>query len=217
MILYTFTQFHTTPAIVTSVFIALGILFCGCAMVHNVFVWQREKTNSMKAMAREQCEAAAHLQRQQQHLQQQQQQHHHQQQLRSILPCPPKLENLTTVHSISAHSRGSQCQQPSQHFQHHHHTRHVSMSPPLLLSSPVPSGLAATHNHHNMFSHRGVPATPPASSGDQSPNSPANKHKTQQNLSRDATGSVSPGIPAATLDLSSAATTNSPHELSTLV
>ncbi|XP_026671535.1 uncharacterized protein LOC113464677 isoform X1 [Ceratina calcarata] len=41
MILYTFIQFHSTPAIVTSVFIGLGIVFCGCAMVHNVFVWQR--------------------------------------------------------------------------------------------------------------------------------------------------------------------------------
>lgn len=74
MILYTFIQFHSTPAIVTSVFIGLGIVFCGCAMVHNVFVWQREKTNAIKALAREQCEAAAQLQRQQQQLQQQQQQ-----------------------------------------------------------------------------------------------------------------------------------------------
>ena len=44
MILYTFIQFHSTPAIVTSVFIGLGIVFCGCAMVHNVFVWQRVNT-----------------------------------------------------------------------------------------------------------------------------------------------------------------------------
>lgn len=41
IILYTFIQFHSTPAIVTSIFIGLGIIFCGCAMVHNVFVWQR--------------------------------------------------------------------------------------------------------------------------------------------------------------------------------
>lgn len=49
IILYTFIQFHSTPAIVTSVFIGLGIVFCGCAMVHNVFVWQKEKTNLVKA------------------------------------------------------------------------------------------------------------------------------------------------------------------------
>lgn len=44
IILYTFTQFHSTPAIITSVLIGFGIVFCGCAMVHNVFVWQKEKT-----------------------------------------------------------------------------------------------------------------------------------------------------------------------------
>ncbi|XP_045450322.1 uncharacterized protein LOC123659103 [Melitaea cinxia] len=49
IILYTFIQFHSTPAIVTSVFIGVGIVFCGCAMVHNVFVWQKEKTNLVKA------------------------------------------------------------------------------------------------------------------------------------------------------------------------
>ena len=190
----------------------------------------QEKTNAMKALAREQCEAAAQLQRHQQHLQQQQQ-HHQQQQQRSIpslqTACPHKLENMSTVHSIGAPSRGSQYQQQQQqqqqqhqqqphHLHHHHHLRHISMSPPLLLSSP--SGLAATHNHLNISTHRGVPTTPPASPGDRSPTSPANKHnRSQQHLSREATGSVSPGIPAATLDLSSAATTNSPHELSTLV
>ncbi|RVE44796.1 hypothetical protein evm_010548 [Chilo suppressalis] len=50
IILYTFIQFHSTPAIVTSVFIGVGIVFCGCAMVHNVFVWQKEKTNLVKAI-----------------------------------------------------------------------------------------------------------------------------------------------------------------------
>lgn len=34
---------------------------------------------------------------------------------------------------------------------------------------------------------------------------------------RDASGSVSPGVPTATLDLSSVTTATSPHELSTLV
>ncbi|XP_053612132.1 uncharacterized protein LOC128676171 [Plodia interpunctella] len=53
IILYTFIQFHSTPAIVTSVFIGVGIIFCGCAMVHNVFVWQKEKTNVVKAFRAE--------------------------------------------------------------------------------------------------------------------------------------------------------------------
>nr|XP_016936895.2 uncharacterized protein LOC108015139 [Drosophila suzukii]XP_016936896.2 uncharacterized protein LOC108015139 [Drosophila suzukii]XP_016936897.2 uncharacterized protein LOC108015139 [Drosophila suzukii]XP_016936898.2 uncharacterized protein LOC108015139 [Drosophila suzukii] len=46
LILYTFSHFHSTPAIVTSLLIGVGIVFCGGAMVHNVFVWQREKTIS---------------------------------------------------------------------------------------------------------------------------------------------------------------------------
>ncbi|KAK1116747.1 hypothetical protein K0M31_018136 [Melipona bicolor] len=219
MILYTFIQFHSTPAIVTSVFIGLGIVFCGCAMVHNVFVWQREKTNAVKALAREQCEAAVQLQRQQQ-LQQYQNQPQLQQhqQLRSPLTihhagCPTKVGPATNQLNVShaTHGRATQYQ----HYHHHHHHRHVSMSPPpLLLSSPAP--IAATHNHLNVTGHRNV-ITPPDTPADRSPPSPGNKLNRSQPLPREATGSVSPGLPAATLDLSSAATTNSPHELSTLV
>ncbi|KAJ9584309.1 hypothetical protein L9F63_021340, partial [Diploptera punctata] len=120
IILYTFIQFHSTPAIVTSVFIGLGIIFCGCAMVHNVFVWQKEKTNAVRALA------------QQQHREREQQQQ--QQSLRQ--PTPPT---------------------------------------PIDINKP--------------------PTCHP----------------------RDASGSVSPGVPTATLDLSSVTTATSPHELSTLV
>ncbi|XP_033314699.1 uncharacterized protein LOC117161837 isoform X3 [Bombus vancouverensis nearcticus] len=219
MILYTFIQFHSTPAIVASVFIGLGIVFCGYAMVHNVFVWQREKTNAVKALAREQCEAAVQLQRQQQLQQHQNQpQLQQQQQLRGPLTihhagCPTKVgpvtNQLNTSHAM--HGRAAQYQ----HYHQHHHHRHVSMSPPpLLLSSPAP--IAATHNHQNVSGHRNV-VTPPDTSADRSPPSPGNKLNRSQHLPREATGSVSPGLPAATLDLSSAATTNSPHELSTLV
>ncbi|XP_012272492.1 uncharacterized protein LOC105695500 isoform X2 [Orussus abietinus] len=176
MILYTFIQFHSTPAIVTSVFIGLGILFCGCAMVHNVFVWQREKTNAIKELAREQCEAAAQLQRQHQQLQQLQQQ---------------------------------QSQQPRPSLSLHH-----GVCAPKIAIAP----LVATHGHQvHAGSHRNVatPTTP----AEGTPPSPANTSKLNRShyLPREATGSVSPGLPAATLDLSSAATTNSPHELSTLV
>ncbi|XP_014276609.1 uncharacterized protein [Halyomorpha halys] len=54
IILYTFIQFHSTPAVITSVLIGLGIIFCGCAMVHNVFLWQKEKTNAVRALAQQQ-------------------------------------------------------------------------------------------------------------------------------------------------------------------
>ncbi|XP_049871489.1 uncharacterized protein LOC126370584 [Pectinophora gossypiella] len=59
IILYTFIQFHSTPAIVTSVFIGVGIIFCGCAMVHNVFVWQKEKTNLVKAFRQQELTSNA--------------------------------------------------------------------------------------------------------------------------------------------------------------
>ncbi|XP_063223388.1 uncharacterized protein LOC134531592 [Bacillus rossius redtenbacheri] len=128
IILYTFIQFHSTPAIVTSVLIGLGIIFCGCAMVHNVFIWQREKTNAVRALAKQQ------QQQQQQQMQQQQMQQQQMQQM---------------------------------------------------------------HRH----------PTPPT------PTDPAKQAPCHL---RDASGSVSPGVPGAMLDLSSV-TTTSPHELSTLV
>lgn len=53
IILYTLIQFHSTPAIITSALIGLGIVFCGCAMVHNVFIWQKEKTNAVKELTAE--------------------------------------------------------------------------------------------------------------------------------------------------------------------
>jgi len=44
IVLFTFLHFNETPAIVTSVVIGLGIVFCGGAVIHNVFIWQREAT-----------------------------------------------------------------------------------------------------------------------------------------------------------------------------
>lgn len=46
---------------------------------------------------------------------------------------------------------------------------------------------------------------------------PTNENIVKISHPREASGSVSPGMPTATMDLSSVATTNSPHELSTLV
>ena len=41
IVLFTFLHFNETPAIVTSVVIGVGIVFCGAAVIHNVFIWQR--------------------------------------------------------------------------------------------------------------------------------------------------------------------------------
>lgn len=60
IILYTFIQFHSTPAIVTSVLIGVSILFCGGAMVHNVFIWQKEKTIVFNCMKKQQQHQMQH-------------------------------------------------------------------------------------------------------------------------------------------------------------
>ncbi|XP_046418532.1 uncharacterized protein LOC124178844 [Neodiprion fabricii] len=228
MILYTFVQFHSTPAIVTSVFIGLGIIFCGCAMVHNVFVWQREKTNAIKALAREQCEAAAQLQRQQiqqqQQLQQQHQHHQHHQKHHQHQGQSQHHSQRGTLNqsALSSGSRGGQktvaipqthstATLPGTHGSrghpyHPHNHHHASVTP------------AGAQSHLQQIvagSHRNI-ATPPTP-GNLSPPSPSHKHNRSHVLARDVSGSVSPGLPTATLDLSSAANTNSPHELSTLV
>ncbi|XP_971722.2 uncharacterized protein LOC660398 [Tribolium castaneum] len=149
IILYTFIQFHSTPAIVTSVFIGLGIIFCGCAMVHNVFIWQREKTNAVKELALAQHEQSYH----------------------------------TTTQL------------------NHSHVSHVNHS----FGHPV---AVAPSTHTSPYVVRPATTTPPTAE---------NLNLTKLSHPREASGSVSPGMPTATLELSSVATTNSPHELSTLV
>lgn len=85
--MYTFTQFHSTPAIVTSILIGVGILFCGGAMVHNVFIWQKEKTTVFNCM------------KQQQHQINLQMQHHSMQQHNSSMhqPQPPLIARQTPL------------------------------------------------------------------------------------------------------------------------
>ncbi|KAK4029300.1 hypothetical protein OUZ56_022305 [Daphnia magna] len=46
IVLYTIIQFPSTPAITTSIVISVGIVLCGCAMLHNIVVWQRYKGSS---------------------------------------------------------------------------------------------------------------------------------------------------------------------------
>ncbi|XP_050313759.1 uncharacterized protein LOC126748518 [Anthonomus grandis grandis] len=156
IILYTFIQFHSTPAIVTSVFIGLGIIFCGCAMVHNVFIWQREKTNAVKEMALQ--------------------------------------HDTTQLHHNSFHSI------VSQPLQNNLSQSHIST-----LNHSFGHPLASIHSN-GPYIIRPSTTTPPIGE-----NLNISKHP------REASGSVSPGMPGNGIDISSVATTNSPHELSTLV
>ncbi|XP_065084680.1 uncharacterized protein LOC135706925 [Ochlerotatus camptorhynchus] len=180
IILYTFTQFHSTPAIVTSILIGVGIVFCGGAMVHNVFVWQREKTISVRQS--------------------------------------PMNLNLTLSPQISTISHPMQYLNQNGHATHMalHHSHANHNHTPVTQLTPV-TPLSGNHSHIS-FNHsaylpsyggmRAATATPPTP-------------KVNALMGRDATGSVSPGMPtnlnATTLDISNVTATNSPHELSTLV
>eukprot|EP00096_Caligus_rogercresseyi_P009014 TRINITY_DN2982_c0_g1_i1.p1 TRINITY_DN2982_c0_g1~~TRINITY_DN2982_c0_g1_i1.p1 ORF type:complete len:411 (+),score=110.64 TRINITY_DN2982_c0_g1_i1:219-1451(+) len=46
IILYSYLRFDSSSAIVTSILIGFVIVFCGVAIVHNVFIWQKEKSSS---------------------------------------------------------------------------------------------------------------------------------------------------------------------------
>lgn len=100
--------------------------------------------------------------------------------------------------------------------QHHHHHHPGNLAGSRVLSSTLPATTASMPTTTTMTTTMSPSTTP----GDHSPPSPtAARHRMSQQhlIARENTASVSPGLPAATLDLSSAATTNSPHELSTLV
>ncbi|KAH9401303.1 hypothetical protein TYRP_002901 [Tyrophagus putrescentiae] len=45
VILYTFVNFDEVPALVTSLIIGLGIIFCGVASVQNVYLWHHNSSN----------------------------------------------------------------------------------------------------------------------------------------------------------------------------
>lgn len=167
LILYTFIQFHSTPAIVTSGLIGLGIVFCGCAMVHNVFVWQMEKTDAVRTLARKQREL------QLQHA--------------AILQ-----QNAAAAMGSNTPNHADMSHVTADHYPHH-----------LNYSNTHAHNLTTRTSSHSVIS---------------SPlnHSSAAAGGTNLNLApREASGSVSPGVPHATIDLSSVATT--PHELSTLV
>lgn len=191
IILYTFTQFHSTPAIITSILIGIGIVFCGCAMVHNVFVWQKEKTicvrnqNPLNLTANSQISA-----------------------INPVMHYQNTNGHLHLNHSV----HGNHNHTPLTHLSQISHTSPVTSVTPV-------TPLSANHSHVSFnhpqylpnFAVRTATATPPT------PKTAINNNNNIIN-GRDATGSVSPGMTNnGTLDLSNVTTDNSPHELSTLV
>ena len=204
IILYTFTQFHSTPAIVTSILIGVGIVFCGGAMVHNVFVWQREKTISVRQTP-----------------------------LNLNLTLSPQISTISTAAAAAAaahqyqngHASGAHHHISLNHvYSNHNHTplthnSQASHTTPITQLTPV-TPLSGNHSHIS-FNHSYVP--PPYAGVRAATATPPTPKVIGALLNRDASGSVSPGMPGSgannnnNLDMSNVTTANSPHELSTLV
>lgn len=201
IILYTFTQFHSTPAIITSVLIGIGIVFCGCAMVHNVFVWQKEKTICVRNSANNPLNMTMNSQ------------------ISTIQPTATMQHYQNTNGHLHMHHHHTTA---SPHG-HHNHTpltylSQISRNTPVTSVTPV-TPLSANHSHVSFTNHqsylpnfavRTATATPPTPK--------VNINNNNIISSRDASGSVSPGMTnTGTLDLSNITAEHSPHELSTLV
>ncbi|XP_053670558.1 uncharacterized protein LOC128720884 [Anopheles nili] len=206
IILYTFTQFHSTPAIVTSILIGVGIVFCGGAMVHNVFVWQREKTISVRQTP-----------------------------LNLNLTLSPQISTISASAAAAAAAAAAAHQYQNGHASgaHHHislnhvysnhnhtpltHNSQASHTTPITQLTPV-TPLSGNHSHIS-FNHSYVP--PPYAGVRAATATPPTPKVIGSLLNRDASGSVSPGMPGSggnnALDMSNVTSANSPHELSTLV
>lgn len=68
VILYTFVNFDEIPALITSVIIGIGIIFCGVASVQNVYLWQWEKTKASQDMRQSQQAAMSTITNGQHHM-----------------------------------------------------------------------------------------------------------------------------------------------------
>ncbi|XP_036339001.1 uncharacterized protein LOC118748574 [Rhagoletis pomonella] len=205
IILYTFNHFHSTPAIITSVLIGIGIVFCGGAMVHNVFIWQKEKTISYRSPPLNMS------------------------MLSHIGPITPPAQFLSPHHphhffnyapQAYAHTLNTNAQPQSQTLTQF---GAVSALHPTSVTPTSPNhshgsfnALLSTGALNSSFLLRPSTATPPTPKPLPPPPQLSNGGGGCLTLSaREASGSVSPGIPG-TLDMSNI-TSPSLHELSTLV
>lgn len=138
-------------------------------MVHNVFIWQREKTNAVKELTLQQHEQSQHF---------------------------------NSHNNISSNPVGNSTI----------NALNIPISNPLNLNqSHMSYNHSFMHSPNQMHPQAQYVVRPSTTTPPTAENIVKIAHP------REASGSVSPGMPTATMDLSSVATTNSPHELSTLV
>lgn len=204
IILYTFNHFHSTPAIITSVLIGIGIVFCGGAMVHNVFIWQKEKTISYRSPPLN-MSMVSH-----------------------IGPITPPAQFLSPhqTHHFMSYAPHMHSAHPHTHAQPQSQTQtqtQTQLGAQLHPTSVTP--VSPNHSHgsfnallsagalNSSFLIRPSTATPPTPKP--LPPQLSNGGACLTLSAREASGSVSPGIPG-TLDMSNI-TSPSLHELSTLV
>lgn len=178
-------------------------------MVHNVFVWQREKTICVRSQHPLNLNVTGTTP------------------ISTISP-PIQYQNhngsVTAhhLHHLLNHSNNNNTTTLNNnnlnHTNHNHtpltHTSQISHTTPVTPVTP----LSANHSHVS-FNHSAYLGTYGIRTATNTPPTP--KVNTNIIIGRDVSGSVSPGMPTnsggGTLDLSNATTTNSPHELSTLV
>lgn len=136
-------------------------------MVHNVFIWQREKTNALKELTYQQHDQTTH-----------------------------------SHNNISMNPVGNSTV----------NTLNIPISNPLNLNQSQ-----MNYNHSFMHSPNHIHPAAPYVLRPSTTTPPTTENIVKIAHPREASGSVSPGMPTNTIDLSSVGTTNSPHELSTLV
>ncbi|SPP78560.1 uncharacterized protein LOC117581534 isoform X1 [Drosophila guanche] len=209
IILYTFNHFHSTPAIITSILIGVGIVFCGGAMVHNVFVWQKEKTISYRSAPLHGTLVGSLP---------------HNMSLLSAAQLPLPLPLPHTLSPVQFHA-GSPPPLVQPQMQALYQGQHACMLQPTSVTPVSPNHSHGSFNPllcnnimggggtsgggaiNSSFLVRPSTATPPTPK-------PLGGGAGSCLVGREASGSVSPGIPP-TLDMSNI--TISLHELSTLV
>lgn len=182
-------------------------------MVHNVFVWQREKTICVRERPLNLNLSLSPN-------------------ISAITPPAPYLNhsinnnhnNHSTYNNI--HSNGQNLNNNHHHHHHHSHnsnnhnhtplthTSQISHTTPIMQLTPV-TPLSGNHSHIS-FNHSAYLPTYGIRAATATPPTPKISSGLLSARDASASGSVSPGI-TATLDLSNITATNSPHELSTLV
>lgn len=172
-------------------------------MVHNVFIWQKEKTICVRSQ--------------------------HPLNLNLTSATATTATPISTISPPIHHYQNHNGIHPSQHIASltghgtHLHANHTPLTHTSQLSHTTPATPLSANHSHVSFNHsayiqnygiRPATATPPTPKVN-IPNNNNNTSVLNNNIlmGRDMSGSVTPGTGNGTLDMSTITTANSPHEL----